>query len=105
MNEGYEKRYYNIIKDHKVLGMTAFHSDPSSKTEPRVMLRHFSMMEQEYQSELLPDIIAVILDNIWKQVYCTSVKLELHFVADSNGKWKANDEIRKALLEAGFKLA
>ncbi len=82
MTGGYEKRYFVILKDHQLIGFTAFHLDPAAHSEHRIALRHISLIESAYNEETLAKTLSLILDHIWTQIYCTSVRIEIIHMQD-----------------------
>ena len=76
MEAGYERHYLKIIAYHEgrkmAHGLACVNIDQTYRQGFRAFLRHISVI----RVELLPQALKLIVDFVWRRMYCEHIRLE-----------------------------
>ena len=82
MEKGYERHYLKIVAFHDgrkmAHGLACVNVDQTYRQGFRAFLRHISVI----RTELLPQAIRLIVNFIWRRIYCQHIRLELYHIVD-----------------------
>ena len=104
MEDGYERHYLKIVAFHNgkkmAHGLACINVDQSLNSGYRAFIRHVSVI----RNELFPQAMKLVIDFIWRRIYCDHIRLELFHLKDpETGKMYVDPAIKKTLAEAKFK--
>lgn len=104
MEDGYEKHYLKIIAYHdgKKLahGVACINIEYNVTNGYHAFIRHLSVI----RTELLDQALGLVLDFIWRKIYCDKLRVEVFHVKNTTtGKMAADPVIKAAYNDAKFR--
>lgn len=97
---GYERHYFKIMKSGQIEGVAFFNIDHTDSNDWRVFIRHISLKD----ISLLEKAIRLVVEYIWKYVYCSNIRVEIFHIKDQQtGQMKVDPDIKTAYTNCGFK--
>jgi hypothetical protein len=98
---GYERHYIKLMLagSKEPQGLAVFNVDHTTQGEFRGYIRHLSTVDVTK----LQKAAELVINFIWKTVYCQHIRLELFHKQDSAGKFQADPDVKNAFSKLGFK--
>ena len=100
MEEGYDRRYLNLVYQGKVYGWAFLHYDQTTLSGHRCYIRHISTIQMRH-FELALD---AIVKYCWQEMECNDIRMEIYHIKDvETGEQAADPEFKAAVAKFRFR--